>query len=324
MIIDLPATTTGKVNRQIVDLRKSGGAVTLGRVLTLVISTDDNVQTEAIIDAANDASREHPCRVIVLARGARKAATRLDAQIRVGGDAGASEVVVLRLYGPLADHAASAAVPFLLPDTPVMAWWPGEPPANPAADPVGQLATRRITDASSSKNPGRALLQRAASYAPGDTDLSWSRLTTWRALLASALDQPPYDPVRSATVTGGPDSPSSDLLAGWLAAFLDVPVKRVRKGEGLGSVVLDRVSGPVALVRPAGTAGVLTQPGQPDRSVALGRRQIKECLSEEMRRLDSDEIYARALQGLTMVKRSRSATSRFAVDDGSASHEEMV
>lgn len=310
MIIDMPATTTGSVNRRIVELRKSGGAVTLGRVLTLVIATDDDAQTETVIDAANAASREHPCRVIVLARGARKAAPRLDAQIRVGGDAGASEVVVLRLYGPLADNAASVTVPFLLPDTPIVAWWPGEPPADPARDPIGMLATRRITDAAAARNPVRALLQRQSSYAGGDTDLAWSRLTAWRALLASALDQPPYEPVRSATVTGGANSPSSDLLAGWLAAFLRVPVKRVRTGVGLGSVVLDRPSGSVALIRPSGETAVLTQPGQPDRTVALSRRQVKDCLSEEMRRLDADEVYAQALRGLSLVKRSRATPPR--------------
>ncbi|MEO9220646.1 MAG: glucose-6-phosphate dehydrogenase assembly protein OpcA, partial [Mycobacteriaceae bacterium] len=276
MIIDMPATTTGSVNRRIVELRKSGGAVTLGRVLTLVIATDDDAQTEDVIDAANDASREHPCRVIVLARGARKAAPRLDAQIRVGGDAGASEVVVLRLYGPLADNAASVTVPFLLPDTPIVAWWPGEPPSNPAQDPIGRLATRRITDAAAARNPIRALTQRQARYTAGDTDLAWSRLTAWRALLASALDQPPYEPVRSATVTGGADSPSSDLLAGWLAAFLKVPVKRVRKGTGLWSVVLERPSGAVALGRSTGGAAMITQPGQPDRAVALSRRQVRD------------------------------------------------
>jgi glucose-6-phosphate dehydrogenase assembly protein OpcA len=43
----------------------------LGRVLTLVIVTDDGSSIEGAIEAANSASREHPCRVIVLARGQR-------------------------------------------------------------------------------------------------------------------------------------------------------------------------------------------------------------------------------------------------------------
>ena len=36
-------------------------------------------------------------------------------------------------------------------------------------------------------------------------------------------------------------------------------------------------------------------PGQPDRPVALKRRTTSELLSEELRRLDPDDVYARTL-----------------------------
>ncbi|PSL51054.1 glucose-6-phosphate dehydrogenase assembly protein OpcA [Saccharothrix carnea] len=307
MIIDLPSTTTSQVNSKLVRLREEGGAVTLGRVLTLVIVTDDGTKTEEAIDAANDASREHPCRVIVVARGARKAAPRLDAQIRVGGDAGASEVIVLRLYGELANEGASCVVPLLLPDTPVVAWWPNEAPAVPAQDPIGQLAQRRITDAAAEKNPIKALEQRRAGYTPGDTDLAWTRLTLWRAMLASAFDLPPYEKVTEAEVSGESDSPSTDLLAAWLAGCLRVPVKRAKaaSGEGIVDVRLERRSGVVELSRPDGRVGTLTQPGQPERRVALQRRQVRDCLAEELRRLDPDEVYESALRSLGKVVRGR-------------------
>ncbi|MEU4443096.1 glucose-6-phosphate dehydrogenase assembly protein OpcA [Actinosynnema sp. NPDC050801] len=315
MIIDLPSTTTSQVNSKLVRLREEGGAVTLGRVLTLVIVTDDGTKTEEAIDAANDASREHPCRVIVVARGARKAAPRLDAQIRVGGDAGASEVVVLRLYGELANEGASCVVPLLLPDTPVVAWWPNEAPAVPAQDPIGQLAQRRITDAAAEKNPIRALEQRKAGYTPGDTDLAWTRLTLWRAMLASAFDLPPYEKVTEAEVSGESDSPSTDLLAAWLAGCLRVPVKRAKasRGEGIVDVRLERRSGVVELSRPDGKVGTLTQPGQPERRVALQRRQVRDCLAEELRRLDPDEVYEAALRSLGKVVRGRTAPKAAAV-----------
>ena len=139
MIIDLPGTTTSEVNRKLVELRDTGGAVALGRVMTLVIVTDDATVEEAI-RAANDASREHPCRVIPVVPVVRRGTARLDAQIRVGGDAGASEVVVLRLYGPLADQGDSVVIPLLLPDAPVVAWWPSNCPEIPAEDPIGRMA----------------------------------------------------------------------------------------------------------------------------------------------------------------------------------------
>jgi glucose-6-phosphate dehydrogenase assembly protein OpcA len=276
-------------------------------VLTLVIVMDDDEHTEDIIDAANDASREHPCRVIVVARGAKRASARLDAQIRVGGDAGASEVIVLRLYGPLADHGETCVIPLLLSDAPVVAWWPFEAPPVPAKDPIGKLAQRRITDAAAERNPTKALDNRGKSYTDGDSDLAWARLTLWRALLAAALDLPPFERVTSAYVSGDANSPSADLLAGWLAARLNVPVRRgkVADCQGIVRVELERRSGSVVLYRPDGRVGTLTQPGQPERRVALHRRPIAECLAEELRRLDPDEIYESALTGLAKVTRGR-------------------
>lgn len=309
MIVDLPSSNTSAVNKKIVELRVSGGVLALGRVLTLVIVTDDGTSIESAIEAANSASREHPCRVIVVARGQRRAAARLDAQIRVGGDAGASEVIVLRGYGPLADDDAGAGMvmPLLLPDTPVVAWWPGEAPAVPSQDAVGRLAQRRITDALSSRNPLKAFEQRRAKHVAGDTDLTWTRLTGWRALLATALDAPPHEDVTGAVVAGEAVSPSTDLLAGWLATCLGVRVKRspAENGNGLVSVRLDRPSGPVSLVRPDGKVASLRQPGQPDRLVALARREVRDCLAEELRRLDPDEIYGAALAGISQITRGR-------------------
>ncbi|GAB2770792.1 glucose-6-phosphate dehydrogenase assembly protein OpcA [Amycolatopsis magusensis] len=308
MIIDLPSTTTSQLNKKLVELRERGGAVALGRVLTLVIAADDDEHLEDAIDAANEASREHPSRVIVVAKGSKTAAPRIDGQIRVGGDAGASEVIVLRLYGALAANSQSAVVPLLLPDAPIVTWWPGAGPRNPAEDQLGELAQRRITDSAAEKNPIRALGTRSKAYTDGDTDLAWTRLTNWRAQLVSALDLPPYEKVLSATVTGEADSPSTELLAGWLAEYLKAPVKRVKSSsaQGILSVTLERRSGAIELTRPDGRVGTLTQPGQPARRIALQRRDNKDCLIEELRRLDPDEIYEAALHGLGKI----AATSR--------------
>jgi glucose-6-phosphate dehydrogenase assembly protein OpcA len=191
----------------------------------------------------------------------------------------------------------------------VVAWWPNEAPAVPAQDPIGQLAQRRITDAAAEKNPIRALEQRRSGYRPGDTDLAWTRLTLWRAMLASAFDLPPHEKVTEAEVSGESDSPSTDLLAAWLAGCLRVPVKRSKAvhGEGIVDVRLERRSGVVELARPDGKVGTLTQPGQPERRVALQRRQVRDCLAEELRRLDPDEVYEAALRSLGKVVRGRTA-----------------
>ncbi|QRP43774.1 glucose-6-phosphate dehydrogenase assembly protein OpcA [Amycolatopsis sp. FDAARGOS 1241] len=325
MIIDLPSTTTSQLNKKLVEIRDQGGQVALGRVLTLVIVADDDAKLEEAIEAANHASREHPSRVIVVAKGARTAAPRIDGQIRVGGDAGASEVIVLRLYGPLASQGQSAVVPLLLPDAPIVTWWPGAGPKAPAEDPLGQIAQRRITDSAAEKSPIRALTTRAKAYVAGDSDLAWTRLTHWRAQLVSALDLPPYEEITGATVTGEADSPSTELLAGWLAEYLKVPVKRIKSSsaQGIISVELERRSGAVDLTRPDGRVGTLTQPGQPTRRIALQRRSNPECLVEELRRLDPDEVYEASLNGLHKIaaphtKATTSAAAPTSAESGGA------
>ncbi|WP_368655878.1 glucose-6-phosphate dehydrogenase assembly protein OpcA [Rhodococcus sp. 1168] len=299
MIVDIPATTTRAVGKKLIELRESGGAVTIGRVLTLIVASRDSEQAETAIEAANEASREHPCRVIVLIRGDRSAESGLDAQIRVGGDAGASEVVVLRLHGELAEHEHSVVIPFLLPDTPIVVWWPNEAPRVPAQDPLGKLAIRRITDATNSPDPTSTIKSRLDSYSQGDSDLSWSRVTYWRGLLATALDQAPHEKVVDATVSGLAEEPALDILAGWLAVKLEVPVHR-RTGEL--KVELKRENSAISIVRPqTGKTATLSRTGQPDAEVALARRETRECLAEELRRLDTDEIYELALKGLSKV-----------------------
>jgi glucose-6-phosphate dehydrogenase assembly protein OpcA len=297
MIVDLPSTTTAAVSRKLVKLRNDVGAVALGRVLTLIIVADEPQAANEAIEAANDASRQHPCRIIALLSGKKVGASRLDAQIRVGGDAGASEVIVLRTHGTLVAHGNSVVVPLLLPDSPVVAWWPKSAPPDVSASAIGQMAQRRITDAAEFSNPQAEMQRRADSYQPGDTDLAWTRITLWRGLLAAALDQPPYEPVVAATVTGASDSPSVDLMAGWLAEALRCPVTRGRSsaGTGLTSVRLERRSGNIEIVRPHGSVATIAQPGQPVRRITLGRRELAECLADELRRLDPDEIYEETL-----------------------------
>ena len=307
MIIDLPSTTSSSINKKLVELRERGGANAQGRVLTLVIVTDEGAGEDAIA-AANGASFEHPCRVIVVALGSKRGTARLDAQIRVGGDAGASEVVVLRLFGALVDHGAAVVVPLLLPDAPVVAWWPGEAPEVPAEDPIGRLAQRRITDANTAKRPLAQLELRAKSYRPGDTDLAWTRLTAWRGLLASALDQPPHQKIVSATVTSAPDSVSGELLAGWLALQLRIPVTRIKAGPagaGLRSVELFARNGEVSLSRPDGATATLTVTGHPSRQLPLPHRILRDCIAEELRRLDADDVYADVLiKGIPLLDKA--------------------
>ncbi len=306
MIVDLPDTTTGEVSRRLVHLREEGGAVALGRVLTLVIDADARDVEEAVA-VTNDVSREHPMRVIVLARDAEgPAGPRVDAQIRVGGDAGASEVVLLRASGEMLEHADTLVVPLLLPDAPIVVWWPREIPERPAAHPIGQMAQRRITDSLACADPIGTLQRLRDGYTAGDTDLAWTRLTVWRGLLAAAFDLPPHEPVTAARVSGDAAHPSLHLLGAWLALALDSPVDVVDApgAVGITQVHLERPSGVVEIDRPDGRRATLRHPEQPVRHVAMPLRQLRECLSEDLRRMDADEVYGEVLRtGLARVIR---------------------
>ena len=297
MIKNLENTTTSLISRELVTIREEGGAVALGRVLTLLVQTKFSGIEEAIL-AANEASRAHPCRIIVLADEdtQSKAEPRLDAEIRVGGDAGASEVIVLRAYGEAASDPESLVTGLLLPDAPVVAWWPGEAPTKPSASAIGRIAQRRITDAASQKDPHAWLVSLANNYEPGDSDFAWTRLTLWRAQLAAILDQPPYDPITKVVVTGAVDSPSTDLLAAWLGQKLNVEVELVRTDRGkavsgIKGVKLERESGSIEIVRNVPDVATLIQPSQPTRDINLPRRSLRDCLIEDLRRLDSDDAF---------------------------------
>lgn len=304
MIIDMPGTTAGAVAKRLIKIREEGGAIALGRVLTLIIVAEEDNITEAV-DAANDASREHPCRILVVANDDDRASDTLDAEIRVGGDAGASEVIILRPSGGLVGHPDTLVMPLLLPDAPIVAWWPRGMPASPSTDLIGAMAKIRITDSMNCESPIDNLAVLRANHEPGDIDLAWTRVTVWRGLLAAALDQAPYESVLSAVVEGDESHPSVDLLAAWLARGLKCPVTVRRKGHAyaITRVVLTRKSGDIILDRPDGRIATLSQPGQPDHRIALPVRQLRECLSEELRRLDPDEVYGEVLsKGLARVE----------------------
>ncbi|MDX6432207.1 MAG: hypothetical protein QOE54_4573 [Streptosporangiaceae bacterium] len=294
MNIDLADTTTRQIQKSLRQARHLMGGPAVGMVLTLVIVTDESAQYDAV-RAATEAAREHPCRVItVISRDARGTSSRLDAEIRMG-ETGPGETVLLRMYGPVAEHADTVVIPLLVQDTPVVTWWPGKAPKSPSEDALGQLAQRRVTDAYAARDRLGTLARLGEMYKPGDTDFAWTRLTPWRTLLAASLDQPHGD-ILSGVVEAEHDSPSAELLASWLSVRLGIPVERLDSGgPGVTAVRLGTAEGDLAVTRPDGRVASLSRPGQPDRQVALHRRPMPELLAEELRRLDPDDVYEEAV-----------------------------
>lgn len=323
MIIKMPDTETSAIARKIDELHQERGEAGNDRVLTLIISTDEQ-ELENALKIANSASREHPCRVIAIVPNSKEVhfcdvdkepdcyvtdsgdvETDLDAQVRFGADAGAGEVIILRPRGGLCLHTDTLVMPLLVPDAPVVTWWPTNPPANPSRDPLGAMAGSRITDALRSKDPDATFAKLRANWEPKDVDFSWTRLTTWRAMLATTIDQPPHLPIESVRVSGQPDYLPLKLLAAWLALKLNVPVELgyVTGAEAITGVYLKRSDGVIALERPDSREAVISQPGQTPQKVAMPLRSLEDCLSEELRRIDPDEVYADVIRtGWDMIQ----------------------
>jgi glucose-6-phosphate dehydrogenase assembly protein OpcA len=296
-------TTGSEVVRKLAAERRTAGGIASGLALTLVAATgEENVRS--IEEAATIAAAEHPCRLLVVMRQSTVDAdtpSRLDAEIIVGGRLGPCEAVVLRMSGRLALHAESVVLPLLAPDVPVVTWWHGPPPERIAYDPLGVFADRRITDVAQSPDPVAELRRRADDYAPGDTDLAWTRITLWRTLLASAFDTLSSAPVRM-TVTAPLTDPTAALLGGWLTARLGLTASFEAIDSGrLRSVAFELSDGSeLALIRENGTA-ILRRAGHTDRVLPLVRRPLGDELAEELRRLDADQPYAAALSAATGV-----------------------
>ena len=63
-------------------------------------------------------------------------------------------------------------------------------------------------------------------------------------------------------------------------------------------------SGDIAITRPDGLLASYAVPGQPERLVALKRRNLTELISEELRRMDADDVYERTAKSLLDEKRT--------------------
>jgi glucose-6-phosphate dehydrogenase assembly protein OpcA len=298
MMIALSDTDASGIAAEMRRARTRAGSPAMGMILTMVIVADED-RADTAMEMGREASHEHPARVLGVILGDGRGDSEIDAQVGTGSG-WTGETALIRLTGEVVRHPDSVVLPLLLPDSPVAVWWPTNPPPDPAADPLGRLAQRRITDSANvTRGKTSALRGQCRSYTRGNTDLAWTRLTPWRALLAAALDQHPLK-VTGGRVVAERTNPSADLLTAWLRMRLKVEVERRNSGgPGVTEVTLDTAQGPISITRPDGRLATYSSPGHPDRPIALRRRDVHELLAEELRRLDEDDVYAAVAKVLT-------------------------
>lgn len=300
MIIELKNTNTREVASELLRARRNVGSAS-GMVLTLLVVSDEEHRDDAL-QAARASATAHPSRVIVVTYADGE--PRLDAEIQVG-EGIPGDLLALTMFGILTEHAGSVLLPLLLPDSPTIVWWPHDAPDHPSEDPVGRLADRRIMDAASADDPQAALVTRARNHTPGDTDLTWTRLTRWRALLAAALEQYPH-PVSHAVVISAPENAPATLLMAWLEDKLGVTVENQESSmPGVSEVRLTTDNGDIVISRgTSDSIALYNVPGQPERKVALLRRPLTDLLTEELQRMDADDVFESAVRRIVERKDS--------------------
>lgn len=291
MKIELKDTNSAEILATLQKARNATGS-TSAEVLNLLIDLRQPKigDIEQVVLAP---AHEHPSRIIILSVNPNQQEV-LNATIERGEDI-PGEIIILQLSLIERERIQSIILPLLSPDSPVVAWWPFEAPSSLLESSIGQLASRRIADSSSSKTPFESLMARSRQYHEGDSDLAWGRLTHWRAMLVMALDECQAQ-VRKASVYAEEGNAPSHLLGSWLRYCLDVPVELITcPGEGLIGVTLSTDIGEIKLTRKDGYSAEYVIPGQPDRRVALKRRDINELITEELRHMGSDPIYGEVI-----------------------------
>jgi glucose-6-phosphate dehydrogenase assembly protein OpcA len=218
--------------------------------------------------------------------------------LRIAGHA----VVIQGLQPGFIDNAVAA---LRLSSLPTLIWWRGGPPE--ALHSVAALADRLVLDADDPL-PGWRLVP-AFAERTSVTDLRWTRLTRWRALMAQFFDVPE---VRAATGSfrrlelAGGDPDILRLFAGWLRSSLEwasgvaverqdtqgsAPIERVRLSNGEQELLL--------ALAPSGTcvetaAHVRGHAGA-TRIVPLGEQSLASLMAEELRIRSRDRAFERAL-----------------------------
>lgn len=217
--------------------------VTRTCVLNLIVVTGGGRAAERATETVARLTERHPNRAFVISAAPNAQKDVLDAWVQThcqmpspGRPQVCGEQITIEARGTAVERVAGTLLPLLVPDVPVMLWWPhGEPADDPRFLKVADMVDRVIVDSATFAAPEAGLAHLAALLNPGAgtaiSDLSWSRLTPWRELTAQFFDAPALVPhlaeitrvsvdyeARAGAVA---DRSQALLLVGWLAARLD-------------------------------------------------------------------------------------------------------
>lgn len=242
------------IERELADLWTHLSDAPEGTVASVRVCTLNLVACAPCPNAANsigsvvrDVTTAHPNRTFLLINEPDARESKLEAWVQAncqmstpGTPQVCGEQISIHSYGSAVSQVAGLILSLLLPDLPVVLWWPGRAPFDsPLFNRLYHMIDRMIVDSATFTNPDRDLVDIATQLYPFPipspsgyviSDLNWLRLTPWRELITQFFDTRPLTDYlyRLDTIIieyeSAPDQKPNRiqamLLVGWLATCL--------------------------------------------------------------------------------------------------------
>jgi len=240
-------TDAGRVEQELRQLwrheaeKSSAGPVLCSRTLNLIVYCRNFADVQRATALLDPIISHHPCRAIVISPAAPQSEEEIHTEVSAscltshGGNRYIGRELVSLAAKPSAHRrVASMARALILPDLPVFLWWrDAKSLGSELFQLLSELAERVIVDSAGLEDLQadwprvHALVQRPGLAV---SDLAWSRLTSWRQLIAQLFDGPARASylhrlhrmvVEFSPEGGEPKVPADALLLGaWLARQL--------------------------------------------------------------------------------------------------------
>ena len=253
--------------------------------MNLIVVTDEETEADELAALVGEITVEHPARIFLVVADRANGSPRLESWISArcslpvpGGRQVCCEQISLRAAGTEANKIPSIIISLLVADMPVVLLWEGDVSTrDPVLAALARVADRVIIDSSADPSSPRTFFEWGAFVrdAGGHTtfsDLAWTHVTPWRAVLAQLFQpadtRPHLSAIDSVSIEYSSTSTprhyglgQSILLAGWLAERLRwlmvYPFQHRREGDYASTFRMGERAITIRLVQ------VVARPGRP-------------------------------------------------------------
>jgi glucose-6-phosphate dehydrogenase assembly protein OpcA len=289
------------------DAETSGG-VLRACGMTLVVGAENDADSDPLRHTLGVLMHNHPARAVVLRLSERPgvdATVFSQCWMPFGKHQQiCAEGIEITAGSMELPHVAQLLLPLIVSDLPAVLWCRGPRVfAGNAFEPLVPLVEKIIVDSASAQDPQAAIavirdLRRQGRLV---ADLSWTKLTGLRELMASLFDEGTAVGIRSAKIFYGGDvpSPSSIYFAAWMERALPEAQVTLNRGEqgprGLRSIVLSGSVCEVTITRPDKTLLEVHCGGRIRRSTTVLISE-ETLMSEELSILGPDAVFDKVLE----------------------------